>query len=336
MAPLEDKTPSSKSPLPPLPVRSRTRARLSRWIDSVAAIGTGVVAVGLLLLVLSLIIILVAGSRVTLAQYGIGFLVGPVWSPGVGYTGVYGAWPFLLGTLYTSGIALLVAVPVSLGIAIFLTELAPSWVRLPLGSLVDLLAAVPSVVYGFWAWAVLVPIMGKYVYPAIGELYPSGNVCYGTHFLGTGFLTAGVILAVMVIPTISALSREALSAVPQNQREAVLGLGATRWEATRLGAIKYARSGITGAVILGLGRAVGETMAVVMTIGNIDVTPQCLTSTASSMASVIANEFGESLANGLQDRSAVIEVGLMLLVITLIINVFARTLIWRLTRTVGT
>lgn len=328
--------PGNPTPSPRPPRRSLTfLGRLRRrWKEEVFQAGVLAAAAVLLVIVLALIVILVEGSKLTLEQYGIAFLWGPIWQPLPGYGGTYGAFPFLVGTVETSAIALVIAIPLSLGIAIFLTERSPAWIRLPLGSVVDLLAAVPSVVYGFWGFVVLVPLIGQYVYPTIGSFSPVGSACHSSSYVGTGILTSGIILAVMIVPTISALSREALLAVPQSQREAVLSLGATRWEATRIGALKYARSGIFGAVILGLGRAVGETMAVVMTVGNDDTLPQCLTSGASTMASVIANEFPDP-ANLFQDKSALIEIGLVLLLTTLMINIVARTYIWRLSRVGG-
>jgi phosphate transport system permease protein len=274
-------------------------------------------------LMAGIVYILVQGSSFTLKLYGLPFLWGPTWSPTYN---VYGALPFITATLFSSMIALAIAVPVSLGIAIFLSEMSPAWLRMPLSSVVELLAAVPSVIFGFWGLEVLVPYM-KVAEPKLNSLVPSPYLFANPD--GQGMLTAGIILAIMIIPTIAALSREALLAVPQSQREAALGLGATRWESTRVGVLKYARSGIVGAVVLGLGRAVGETMAVTFVIGNDDTLPKCLSCTGQTMASLIANEFLDP-ANPTYDRSSLVEVALLLMVITLLICLCARLLIWRL------
>lgn len=280
----------------------------------------------------ALVVILVKGSWFTLNLYGLPFLWGPIWQP-ANYAGTYGALPFIVGTVYSSAIALLIAVPVALGIAIFLSELAPSWIRTPLTTVVELLAAVPSVVFGFWGLYVLVPYMAGTVEPWLATVTDSNPLIVQKPYDGLGILSSGIILAIMIIPTIAALSREALLAVPQSQREAALGLGATRWETTRMGVLKYARSGIVGAIVLGLGRAVGETMAVTMTVGNDDTLPRCLTCSGQSMASLLASEFLDP-ANQTWDKSSLIEIGLLLLVITLLINVVARVLIARLVTTV--
>jgi phosphate transport system permease protein len=195
-----------------------------------------------------------------------------------------------------------------------------------------LLAAIPSVIYGFWGIAVLVPIMRYQVEPTL-KVWSHGSPLFAGPASGSDVLTASVILAVMVIPTISALSRDALTAVPQSQREAALSLGATRWETTRMAVLKYARSGILGAIILGLGRAVGETMAVTMVIGNIDGTFTSLLSQGQTMASLIASEFGG--ADYAEYQSAILEIALILLAITIVINIGARFLIWRLVRKSG-
>src|SRR4029077_3813571 len=196
-------------------------------------------------------------------RFGLPFLWRSDWNPD---RGMYGALPFIAGTLVTSGLDLLIAVPLSLGVAIFLSEQSPSWLRTPLGSLVELLAAVPSVVYGLWAITVLVPFMGVTVEPSLQAGSGAFPVWTGIPSLfagptrGADILSAGVILAIMIVPTISAVSREALVAVPQHQREGAMSLGATRWETTRVSVLTYARTGIFGAIILGLGRALGETM----------------------------------------------------------------------------
>jgi phosphate transport system permease protein len=285
-----------------------------------------IVAVGLLALIALIGVILALGSYDSLRAFGPGFLGGTQWDPRPPEE--YGALPFVYGTLVTSALALLFGVPVSLGIAIFLSELAPNWLRVPLTFLVELLAAVPSVVYGLWGIFVLVPVMRDNVEPIVQAILGFLPLFQGTA-IGIDKFTAGVILAIMVIPTISAVSREALLAVPQSQREAALSLGATRWEATRIGVLSYARSGIFGAVILGLGRAVGETMAVTMTIGNRNIMTTSLLDQGQTIASWIANNFTEA---GPLELSALIELGLVLLLLAFSINVVARLMVGRVLR----
>lgn len=290
--------------------------------DTFFRLGTGAAAV-LLLALLGLIgLILVGVARDSLAQFGLGFLGGTVWDPG---HNVFGALPFIFGTLATSAIALVLGVPVSLGIAVFVSELAPSFLRTPLIHLVELLAAIPSVVYGLWGIFVLVPVMARTVEPglesALGFLPGFQGPTYGF-----GLLTAGILLAIMIIPTVSALTRDAFLAVPQSQREAALSLGATRWETTRIAVLKYARSGFFGAVMLGFARAFGETMAVTMVIGNSNAVPGSLFGPAQTLASLIAQNARESL--GLE-LSAILEVALVLLVLDLAINILARVILRR-------
>jgi phosphate transport system permease protein len=232
--------------------------------------------------------------------------------------------------LVTSALALLLGVPISMGIAIFLSELAPPWLRIPLTYVVELLAAVPSVIYGLWGIFVLGPVMRVQVEPAIQATLGFLPVFQGTA-IGRDMFTAGVILAVMIIPTISSVSREALIAVPNSQREAALSLGATGWETTRLAVLRYARAGIFGAVILGLGRAIGETMAVTMTIGNRNTITGSLFSQGQTIASLIANSWLEAVAGSLE-LSALIELGLVLMLVSLLINTFARLMIGRVLR----
>ncbi|MGI0129993.1 MAG: phosphate ABC transporter permease subunit PstC, partial [Thermoplasmata archaeon] len=226
---------------------------------------------------------------------------------------------------------MVIAIPLSLGIAVFLSEEAPSWLRVPLSSLVELLVAVPSVVYGLWGIFVLEPIMRTTIEPdlhaSLGKV-PGLAGAFPAPTAGGDVLTASVVLAIMVIPTISAISRESMRAVPDAQREAVMSLGATRWETTRLGVIPYARSGIIGACILGLGRALGETMAVTMTIGNSNHVPTSLFMPGQTLASAIANEFNSAFYAS--ERSGLIEAGLVLLLITIAVNLVARLMVRRL------
>jgi phosphate transport system permease protein len=276
--------------------------------------------VGLILLELAL------QSRLSLHQFGWRFFVGSNWDP---VAGDFGALPFVYGTLVSSIVALVIAVPLSVGLAIFNTEMCPRALRGALSFTTDLLAAIPSVIYGLWAIFVLVPILRKYVEPWLGAHFGWTGLFEGAPY-GIGMLAAGVILAIMVIPIISSITREVLMAVPRQQREAALALGATRWEMIRIGVLKNARAGVIGAIILGLGRALGETMAVTMVIGNRAEISASLFAPGYTMASVIANEFTE--ATGDLYLSALIEIGLALLILTLVVNAAARLLVWSVTR----
>jgi len=307
-------------------VQLRRRQASESLGDSIFHLISGITAIGVLgLLVLITVILFLAGNN-SIRTFGFGFLTGTVWDPVP--PEVFGAVPFVYGTLVTSALALLFGVPVSLGVAIFLSELAPDWLRVPLTYVVELLAAVPSVVYGLWGIFVLGPVMRDLVEPVLQQSLGFLPIFQGPA-IGTDKLTAGVILAIMIIPTISAVSREALLAVPRSQREAALSLGATRWETTRLAVLRYARSGIFGAVVLGLGRAVGETMAVTMTIGNRNALSVSLFDQGQTIASWIANNFTEA---GPLERSALIELGLVLMLIALLINIFARAMVGRVLR----
>lgn len=284
---------------------------------------SGAAALALLALLLLMAVVLSFAAWDSIRTFGFSFLTETTWVAQP--TPRFGAVPFVYGTLVTSGIALLLAVPVSLGIAIFLSELAPQWIRIPLTYVVELLASVPSVVYGLWGIFVLAPVMRERVEPALQGTLGFLPIFQGPT-IGTDIFTAGVILAIMVIPTISSISREALLVVPQSQREAAYSLGATRWETTRTAVLTYARSGIFGAVILGLGRAVGETMAVTMTIGNKIGISVSLFDQGQTIASLIANNFAE--ADRLQ-AAALIELGLVLMLMAVAINVFARFMVGR-------
>ena len=296
--------------------------------DTVLKIALAAAALFIIGLLIGLAVELYLGSTATINRFGLGFLVGTKWNSN---KELFGAFPFIYGTLLTSAIAIIIGLPISIGVAIFISERLKSHQSLGyvLGAIVDLLAAVPSVIYGLWGLLVLAPLLSKYVeMPLHSVLYfiplfsskPTG---------GINFLTAGIILAIMIIPTMSAVSRDVLKAVPNSQREAMYSLGGTDWEVTQKSVLPYARSGIFGAFILGLGRAVGETMAVVMVIGNIPAITANLFSPGYTLSALIANEFGES--SGLY-RSAIVEIALILFLIALIINVFARLLLWRMTR----
>jgi phosphate transport system permease protein len=242
----------------------------------------------------------------------------------------YSALPFIYGTLVSSFLALLIAVPLAVGVAVFLTEMCPKFLRGPLAFLTELLAAIPSVIYGLWAIFILVPLLRQNLNPVLVKLLGWTGFFNDDNPTGLGFVTAGVILAIMILPIISSLTREVMNAVPGSQREAVLALGATRWEMIRMGVLRNARIGIVGAIILGLGRALGETMAVTMVIGNTPQIQRSLLSNGASMASVIANEYAE--ASGDLHLSALTEIGLALFLVTIIVNALARILVWAVTR----
>jgi phosphate transport system permease protein len=249
------------------------------------------------------------------------------WDP---VNGNFSAIPFIYGTLVSSFLSLLFAVPLAIGVAIFLTEMCPRFLRGPLAFLTELLAAIPSIIYGLWAVFVLVPLLREYVNPALVKTFGWSGLFTDENPTGLGYFAAGIILAIMILPIISSLTREVMTAVPHSQREAVLALGATRWEMIRMGVLRNARIGIVGAVILGLGRALGETMAVTMVIGNTPEVHKSLLANGASMASVIANEFAEATSD--LHRSALVEIGLALFVVTIIVNAIAQLLVWAVTR----
>ncbi|MGA2385243.1 MAG: phosphate ABC transporter permease subunit PstC [Candidatus Bathyarchaeia archaeon] len=295
--------------------------------DTVVKIVLAAAAFFVIALLVALAVELFSGSAASINEFGFSFLTGSTWDPS---HNIYGALPFIYGTLLTSAIAILIGLPISLGVAIFISERLKSHRGLgyTLGTLVDLLAAVPSVIYGLWGLFILAPLLYTYVEKPLHLSLGFIPLFAGTPYQ-TSFFTAGVILAIMIIPTMSAVSRDVLSAVPNSQREAMYSLGATDWEVTQKSVLPYARSGIFGAFVLGLGRAVGETMAVVMVIGNVaKITPSLFTP-GYTLSALIANQFGE--ATGIY-RSAIIEVALILFAVTLIINVLARLLLWRMTR----
>lgn len=278
-------------------------------------------------LLAALVLELVRGARPAAARFGLGFLTGSAWDP---VAGQFGAWPAIVGTLVTSLLALAMAVPLALGVAIYLTEFAPARIRQPIASVIELLAAIPSVVYGLWGIFVLVPFLTTWVYPLLEARLGVLPLFRGPIY-GPSVLSAAVILTVMIVPYIMSVSREVLLAVPASQREAALALGATRWEAVATVIVPYARSGIVGAVILGLGRALGETMAVTMLIGNRHEVAASLFAPGYSMAAVIANEFADA-AGGPLHESALIYLALLLFTLTVLVNAIARLLIWRTAR----
>jgi phosphate transport system permease protein len=261
------------------------------------------------------------GAIPALHKFGWHFLVGSTWDP---VNDIFGALPFIFGTLVSSAIGLFIAVPLSIATAVFLTELAPLWLRQPLVIFIELLAAIPSVILGFWGFYVMVPWLHIHVYPVLRSAVGFLPIFQGSDN-GPCILSAGIILAIMIIPIITSVSREILRSVPGLQREAAYALGATRWEVTRIAVLSYAKRGLFGAVILGLGRALGETMAVTMLIGNAPYIGPSVFAAGQTLASVIANEFTEAM-----DRlhtSALFEIGLVLLGVTLVVNALARLLL---------
>jgi phosphate transport system permease protein len=259
-------------------------------------------------------------------KFGIDFITGRSWNP---VTEQFGALPAIYGTIVSSAIGLLIAVPISLGSAIFLVELAPGWIRGPGSFLIEMLAAIPSVIIGLWGMFVMVPPVRDAIAPWLKANLGFIPLFGGQVLGGLGFLPAGMVLAIMIIPIITAMSRDVMRAVPDSQREALLALGATRWEMIRRTVLPYCRSGLVGAVILGLGRALGETMAVTMVIGNkYDVTASVI-SPGATISSWIAGQFGEADRN--ITVASLVALALVLFGVTLAINVIARLLVWRMT-----
>ncbi|MET0399955.1 MAG: phosphate ABC transporter permease subunit PstC [Longimicrobiaceae bacterium] len=294
--------------------------------------GYALLAMGMVIpLLLAFLLLRVGASALpAVREFGWGFLTSSEWNP---VEGQFGALPFVFGTLASSLLAVLIAVPLAVGLAIFLTELAPRWVAAPVAFGTELLAAIPSVVYGLWGIFVLVPWLRSAIQePLANALGDSIGLFRGPAY-GVSILSAGVILAIMIVPFISAVSREVLAAVPRVQREGALALGATRWEMTWQVVLPYATPGIIGATILGLGRALGETMAVTMVIGNRPEIATSLFAPGYTMASVLANEFSEASTD--LYLAALMEVALILFGITVVVNTFARLLVWRVARREG-
>jgi phosphate transport system permease protein len=283
-------------------------------------------ALSIFFIVVLIVFVLVANSTLSIHAFGWKFFSGSVWDP---VSGVFGALPFIYGTVVTSLLAVVMAVPLALCVSIFLLDICPPLLRGPISFLTELLAAIPSVVYGLWGVFVLVPLMTDHVGPVL-EKYLGWTGLFHEPNYGVGMFTASVILAIMIFPVISSISRDVMRAVPIPQREAVLALGATRWEMLRIGVLRNARIGIVGSVILGLGRALGETMAVTMVIGNHAVISKNLLAPAYTLASVIANEFTEATGN--LYLSALIEIGLALFLVTIVVNAIARVLVWAVTQ----
>jgi phosphate transport system permease protein len=293
--------------------------------DAVFHLAILATAVLVVLIVIAMIGALASHATLSIRQFGIGFLTGREWDPIKGH---FGALSFIYGTIVSSLIALFISVPLSLGIAIFLVEQAPPVISRPITFLVELLAAIPSVVYGLWGIFVLAPFLRVHVEPNLARWFGWLPLFQGP-ITGIGLLTGGIILAIMVTPIISAVVRDVLAAVPNTQREAALALGSTKWESTRV-VLMNGAPGIAGAVILGLGRALGETMAVTMVIGNRPQISPSLFQPSYTLASVIANEFTEATADIY--LSSLVELGLILFLVTFVVNAIARLLVWRVTR----
>jgi phosphate transport system permease protein len=305
-----------------MPNRSRARTAPDKIFKYLMLGG----ALSLVAVVGLIVFQLIYHSRLSLAKFGFRFFVGQTWDP---VAGDFGALAFVYGTIVSSLVALLIAVPLAIGVAVFINEMCPRKLRGALSFTVELLAAIPSVVYGLWAIFVLAPILRVHVEPFLAKYFAWTGLFSGPAY-GIGMLAAGVVLAIMIVPIISSITREVMLTVPQHQREGVLALGATQWEMIRTGILRNARAGILGAIILGLGRALGETMAVTMVIGNRPEIAKSLFAPGYTMASVIANEFSEATGN--LYLSAIIEIGLALFVVTLIVNGLARLLVWMTTR----
>ena len=308
--------------------RRRLKVDQSAIGDSVYSVLTAACALVVPALVVAIAVAIFAAAWPAFSKLGLSIVTSSNWDVAGGH---FGAAPAVFGTLVSSAVALVIATPLAIGVAIFLSEFSPSWLRTPIGFLVDLLAAIPSVVYGLWGIFVLVPLLRDPVMPFLRDtLHLGATPFFRGPAYGPSMLAAGVILAIMSLPYISAVAREVLLAVPRSQREAALALGATRWEMIRDAVVPYARSGIIGGIMLGLGRALGETMAVTMVIGNRLEISSSLFAPGYTMASLIANEFSEA-TNDLH-LSALMAVGAVLFVITLIVNAAARWLVWSVSR----
>ncbi|MYN13266.1 phosphate ABC transporter permease subunit PstC [Pusillimonas sp. TS35] len=303
------------------------------YMDSVFSGLTRTFAFLVFILLGAIMVSLVYGSRESISAHGISFLWTNEWDP---VQNVYGALVPVVGTLATSLIALAIAVPVSFGIAMFLTELAPTWLRRPLGTAIEMLAAIPSIIYGMWGLFVFVPLFQEYIQPHVINLFDGipvlGQIFAGPPF-GIGVFTAGLILSIMVIPFIAAVMRDVFELVPPMLKESAYGLGSTTWEVVWKVVLPYTKSGVIGGIMLGLGRALGETMAVTFVIGNAFNLPESIFSPSNSIASALANEFNE--AGGIQ-KAALLELGLILFMITTVVLAFSKLLLLRLGKNEGT
>jgi phosphate transport system permease protein len=316
-----------------LSVETRRRLDSQRLQDAAFRGATQAFALGVLVLLGAVLAALAAGAAPVFAKFGWSFLIEQSWNP---VTGKFGALPAIYGTLVTSLIAMLIAVPLGFGIAIFLTELCPPPLRRPIGTLIELLAAIPSIIYGIWGFFVLAPVMADYVEPALagslGRVPILGALFSGAPF-GLGVLTAGIILAIMVLPFIASVSRDVFLTVPPVLRESAYGIGATTAEVVRDIVLPYTRVGVIGGVMLGLGRALGETMAVTFVIGNAHRIKASLLAPGTTISATLANEFTEAVGD--LYTSALVALGLVLFVITLIVLAAAKLLLLRLQHNAG-
>jgi len=312
-----------------LTLAARSRQGTGRLADRLFRGSSRFAALMLVVLLIAIGALLFANSRLTWETFGLSFITGMDWDP---VAGIYGALPFIVGTILASLLAILIAAPIGIMTSLYLSELAPRRTATPLTFMIELLAAIPSVVIGLWGVFILAPFLKttveSWIVSTFGWIPFLGGPTYGI-----GLFSAGVILSIMILPTIVTISREVIQAVPGAQREAMFALGATRWEVIRRAVVPFARSGIIGAVILGLGRALGETMAVTMVIGNRDAIPSTLFDQTQTIASKIATSFNEAQI-GIQ-TSSLIALGLILLVMTIIMNVVARLLVWRVAGPTG-
>ena len=307
-------------------IKARFRTRNNTFADGTFRSAVIACALAVLVVVGLIAYELVTESHLSLQKFGLKFLTQSIWDPNIDDFGVL---PFIYGTAVSSLVALIIAVPLSVGTALFLTEICPRRIRALLSVCVELLAAIPSVIYGLWGIFVLVPVLRYYVEPFLQRYFGWTGLFSGPK-IGFGMLAAGTIIAIMIIPIIASISREVILAVPRQQREAALALGATKWEMLRMAVLRNARPGILGAIILGLGRAFGETMAVTMVIGNRAEIARSLFAPADTLASAIANQFAE--ATGTVYTSALVEMGLVLFALTLVVNALAGLLVWSVTR----
>ncbi len=302
----------------------------SGWVDKVFKIAALLAAAYVLAIIVMIVVNLTTGSAQVWQQEGLAFLTGSDWNSVEGRES-YGAAPYIMGTFVTAGIAMAIGIPISFGIAMFLSELAPKILRTPLSFLVELLAAVPSVIYGLWGLLVFRTYVQDWIETPLHNTFGDGSIIFSGTPFGLDILTASIVLAIMIIPTISSISREIMLAVPNSQREAAYMLGATKWEVFRMAVLPYSKSGLIGATILGLGRAIGETMAVTMLIGNATGSaafPTSLFQPGQTMASIMANEFAEASQGGLH-LAALIGIGLILFLVALGINMVAHLLVAR-------
>jgi len=308
--------------------RRRLRVDEAAIGDRIYEILTTACALVIPALVIAIAIAIFAAAWPAFAKVGLSIVTSSDWDVRAGH---FGAAPAIFGTVVSSVVALIIATPLAIGVAVFLSEFSPTWLRQPIGFLVDLLAAVPSVVYGLWGIFVLLPLLREKLMPFLRDtLHLGATPLFSGPAYGPSMLAAGIILAIMALPYISSVSREVLLAVPRSQREAALALGATRWEMIRDAVVPYAKSGIIGGIMLGLGRALGETMAVTMVIGNRLEISSSLFAPGYTMASLIANQFGEATSD--LHLSALMAVGAILFVLTLIVNAVARWLVWQVSR----